>query len=180
MSLYNYKKFLGDSDKIVKKYFALKREAKEKENLRKIGLDENFQPVTSVIRKELEPFHNAIRKQKNKKSQKDTRGDKKEDEEGATEGERAEDTWGDKKEDEEEDDYLSAAKEEEELPNYGESLNFPSLQKLQSAYSKEEDKEKPEFYYAYKATVKNTHDYEENRDNFNNLTFEELKEKSII
>ena len=56
-------------------------------------------------------------------------------------------------------------------------MNFPSLQKLQSAYSKDEDKEKPEFYYAYKATVKNTHDYEENRDNFNNLTYEELKEK---
>ena len=68
MSLYNYKKFLGDSDKIVKKYFALKREAKEKENLRKIGLDEYFQPVTSVIRKELEPFHNLIdKKEKNKK-----------------------------------------------------------------------------------------------------------------
>ena len=57
MSLYNYKKILGDSDKIVKKYFALKREAKERENLRKIGLDEYFQPVTSVIRQELKPFH---------------------------------------------------------------------------------------------------------------------------
>ena len=52
MSLYKYKKFLGDSDKLVKKYFALKREAKERENLRKIGLDEYFQPVTSVIKKE--------------------------------------------------------------------------------------------------------------------------------
>ena len=36
MCVYNYKRFLGDSDKIVKKYFALKREAKERENLRKI------------------------------------------------------------------------------------------------------------------------------------------------
>ena len=59
MSVYNYKKFLDkyDSDKIVKKYFALKREAKERENLRKIGLNEYFQQVTSVIRQELKPFH---------------------------------------------------------------------------------------------------------------------------
>ena len=106
-----------------------------------------------------------------------------EEEEGETEwewaedtGENDEDTWVKKEEPDDEDDYLSA-EEEEELPNYGESLNFPSLQKLQSAYSKGEDKEKPEFYYAYKATVKHTHDYEENIDNFNNLTFEELKEK---
>ena len=75
MSLYNYKKLLGDSDKIIKKYFALEREAKEKENIRKIGLDEYFQPVTSVIRKELEPFHNVIRKQKNKKNLAGYRGE---------------------------------------------------------------------------------------------------------
>ena len=62
MSLYNYKRFLGDSDKIVKKYFALKREAKERENLKKIGLDDYFQPVTSVIKKELKPFHDLIKK----------------------------------------------------------------------------------------------------------------------
>ena len=110
-----------------------------------------------------------------------------EDEEGETEreqkwaeedtGENDEDTWVKKKdEDDYEDDYLSA-EEEEELPNYGESLIFPRLQKLQSAYSKDEDKEKPEFYYAYKATVKNTHDYEENKNNFSKLTLEELKEK---
>ena len=35
MNLNNYKRFLGDSDKIVKKYFTLKEEAKEKENLKK-------------------------------------------------------------------------------------------------------------------------------------------------
>ena len=91
-------------------------------------------------------------------------------------GENDEDTWVKKEEPDDEDDYLSA-EEEEELPNYGESLNFPSLQKLQSAYSKDEDKEKPEFYYAYKATVKNTHDYEENRNTFSKLTLEELKGK---
>ena len=65
-NLYDYKKFLDkyNSDEIVKKCFALKQKAKEEENLSKIGLDEYFQPITSVIRKELEPFHNLIDKKK--------------------------------------------------------------------------------------------------------------------
>ena len=58
MTLYNYKRFLGDSDKIVQKYFDLKEEVKKREIFRKIGLDKYFQPVTSVIRQELKPFHN--------------------------------------------------------------------------------------------------------------------------
>ena len=58
MTLYNYKRFLGDSDKSVQRYFNLKEEAKKKEIFRKIGLDKYFQPVTSVIRQELKPFHN--------------------------------------------------------------------------------------------------------------------------
>ena len=53
MSVYSYKNFLDkyDSDKIIKKFIALKQEETERENLRKIGLDEYFQPVTSVIKK---------------------------------------------------------------------------------------------------------------------------------
>ena len=51
MALYKYKRFLDDSDEIVKKYFNLKREEKEREVFRKIGLDDYFQPVTSVIKK---------------------------------------------------------------------------------------------------------------------------------
>ena len=62
--LYDYKNFLGDSDKIVKKYFTLKRKAREHKNLGRIGLDEYFQPVTSVIKKELKPFHNLTNEEK--------------------------------------------------------------------------------------------------------------------
>ena len=62
MTLYNYKRFLGDSDKIVQKYFNLKEEVKKREIFRKIGLDKYFQPVTSVIRQEIKPFHNLIKK----------------------------------------------------------------------------------------------------------------------
>ena len=73
MTLYNYKRFLGDSDKIVQKYFNLKEEAKKKEIFRKIGLDKYFQPVTSVIRQEIKPFHNLIKK--NEEEQGIDRGD---------------------------------------------------------------------------------------------------------
>ena len=54
------KNFLGESDKIVKKYFDLKTKAKEEENLRKIGLYQYFEPVTSVIKKEIEPIRDLI------------------------------------------------------------------------------------------------------------------------
>ena len=68
MSVYDYKKFLDkyDSDKAIKKFIALKREEKEREIFRKIGFDEYFQPVTSVIKQELKPFHNLIKKINNK------------------------------------------------------------------------------------------------------------------
>ena len=66
MTLYKYKRFLNDSDEIVKKYFNLKREEKEREVFRKIGLDKYFQPITSVIRQELKPFHKKKKSKDNK------------------------------------------------------------------------------------------------------------------
>ena len=65
MSVYDYEKFLDkyDSDKAIKKFVDLRRKEKEKEIFRKIGLDEYFQPVTSVIRQELKPFHKLINQQ---------------------------------------------------------------------------------------------------------------------
>ena len=38
MTLYNYKRFLGDSDKIVQKYFNLKEEEKKEKFLGKLVL----------------------------------------------------------------------------------------------------------------------------------------------
>ena len=55
MNLNNYKRFLGDSDKIIKKYFTLKEKAKEKEDLRRIKLEDFFQPITSILKKEQYP-----------------------------------------------------------------------------------------------------------------------------
>ena len=65
MSVYDYEKFLDkyDSDKAIKKFVDLRRKEKEKEIFRKIGLDEYFQPVTSVIKQELKPFHKLINQQ---------------------------------------------------------------------------------------------------------------------
>ena len=130
--------------------------------MRKIGLDEYFQPVTSVIKKELKPFHNLIKNPPTDNNE--------ELKEGVLEPERyegaeAEDTWGDKKEDEREieedtwEDNEGAEAEddfslEEKLPGYGESLGFSSFHKLYSAYSTDKEKNTDEFFDAYKATLK--------------------------
>ena len=195
MTLYNYKRFLGDSDKIVKKYFNLKREAKEREVVRKYGLEDYFQPVTSVIKKELDPFHKLIKNPPTgnlidldneelkegvlepERYEEDTWGDKKEDEEDEREIE--EDTWGDKKEDtwedkDDEDDYFSP---EEKLPGYGESLGFSNFRALYSAYSTDAERNTDEFLDAYKATLKKNYNYEENRVDFSGLSLQDLKEK---
>ena len=156
MSLYNYKKFLDkyDSDKIVKKYFALKQEAKKRKNLRKIGLDEYFQPVTSVIKKELEPFHNLNKKRKNKKNKEDTLG------------EDDEDILGENDED------------ESEEKKYKKTKNFLSFQDLNKVYSKKE-RETQEYLRYWKNVAKNIYDidFDNLPSNFDNLTDEKLKIK---
>ena len=184
MNLYNYKKFLDkyNSDKIVKKYFALKREAKERENLRKIGLDEYFKPVTSVNKKELKPFHNLIRKQKNKKNQEDTLGDDEDtlvededtlmededtlEDDGAIAGEIMDDK----------DEYLSSSEEKEK--KYEETKNFLSFQELNKNYP-EKERGTQEYLRYWKNVAKNMYDidFDNLPSNFNNLTDEELKIK---
>ena len=185
MALYKYKRFLDDSDEIVKKYFALKRKEKEREVFRKIGLDEYFQPVTSVIRQELKPFHKLIKNpptgnneelkegvDPERYEEEDTWGAEAEDEEDEREIEE-EDTWGAEAEDKD-DDYFSP---EEKLPGYGESLGFSNFRKLYSAYSTDEERNTDEFLDAYKATLKKNYNYKENRVDFSGLSLEDLKEK---
>ena len=184
MTLYNYKRFLGDSDKIVQKYFNLKEEVKKREIFRKIGLDKYFQPVTSVIRQEIKPFHNLIKNQpagnneervdkERYEEDNDTWGSKSEDERDIEEGAEAEDKWGSESEEKDKDDDCP---EEEELPGYGESLGFSNFHKLYSVYP-DEKRNTDEFLNAYKATLKKNYNYEENRDDFSGLSLEDLKEK---
>ena len=187
MSVYDYEKFLDkyDSDKAIKKFVDLRRKEKEKEIFRKIGLDEYFQPVTSVIRQELKPFHKLIKNPptgNNKElkervdperyEEEDTWGSRSEDERDI---EEEEDKWGAEAEDKDDDDdyYFSP---EEKLPGYGESLGFSNFHALYSAYP-DEKRNTDEFLDAYKATLKKNYNYEENRDNFSGLSLEDLKEK---
>ena len=131
MSLYNYKRFLGDSDKIVKKYFALKREAKERENLKKIGLDDYFQPVTSVIRQELNPFHKLINQQQQIKIRDD-------DYDGRLRGE-----WGDRQTErdmvDEDDDTDTINLDDEETVDY--NIKSSDTESLKNGKSTTDDNE---------------------------------------
>ena len=197
MSVYDYEKFLDkyDSDKAIKKFVDLRRKEKEKEIFRKIGLDEYFQPVTSVIRQELKPFHKLIKNPStgnlidldNKEGvlvdperyeEEDTWGSRSEDERDIEEGgvEAEEDKWGSRSEDKDDDDDDYYFSPEEKLPGYGESLGFSNFHALYSAYP-DEKRNTDEFLDAYKATLKKKYNYEENRDNFSGLSLEDLKEK---
>ena len=183
MSVNSYKKFLDkyDSDKIIKKFITLKQEEKERENLRKIGLDEYFQPVTSVIKKELEPFHNLI----NKKTVVDNEEGGREigrersgeaSEERDIERDRKRETLSEERETlseetlSEEDEYFSPKK-------YEPTKNFLSFEELNKNYSEKERRTEKYLEY-WKKVAKNIYDIDFDVDtNFTNLEDKELDNK---
>ena len=185
--LYDYKKFLGDFDKIVKKYFDLKWERKEQENLRKIGLNEYFEPVTSVIKKDLRPILDLISKDKvlEKVDLRLKMGSEERSEEGSEEGSKVGSEEGSKEGSEAVEDIIETVGADPEffepedldkppIPSYGESLHFDYLQKLNNAYPKEK-RGTSEYYEAWKNTVNKDNIYEEGRTDFNNFTDNQLE-----
>ena len=132
MTLYNYKRFLGDSDKIVQKYFNLKEEVKKREIFRKIGLDKYFQPVTSVIRQEIKPFHNLIKK--NEEQIIDMDRDRDRDRDGG---------WGDRQTErdmvDEDDDTDTINLDDEETVDYNIKSDIESLKNGKSTTDDDEE-----------------------------------------
>ena len=157
MNLNNYKRFLGDSDKIVKKYFTLKEEAKEKENLKKIKLEDFFQPITSIFKKEQYPLIDSDLEKNEKEDEKE---DKKEDNE----------------EDNEEDEKIP--KYDDNPPEYGKTLYFENLNDLYDVFPIKE-RNSSDFYYAYFNVISKKYDYTKDLDliNLSNKELNTKKEK---
>ena len=134
MTLYNYKRFLGDSDKIVQKYFNLKEEVKKREIFRKIGLDKYFQPVTSVVRQEIKPFHNLIKK--NEEQIIDMDRDRDRDRDGG---------WGDRQTErdmvDEDDDTDTINLDDEETVDYNIKSDIESLKNGKSTTDDDDNEE---------------------------------------
>ena len=199
MSVNSYKKFLDNynSDKIIKKFITLKQEEKEREIFRKIGLDEYFQPVTSVIKKELEPFHNLI----NKKTVVDNEGGReigretlseekeigrerdREREIGrerdiiGRERDRERETSGETSLGETSEETLSGEDEYFSPKKYEPTKNFLSFEELNKNYSEKERRTEKYLEY-WKKIAKNIYDIDFDADtNFTNLEDKELDNK---
>ena len=165
MTLYNYKRFLGDSDKLVKKYFNLKKEVKEREIFRKIGLEDFFKPITSIISKE---------------ERKEGKEERKEGKEERKEGEEE-----NKIEEVKEENKIEEVKEENKIeedseyddnpPEYGKTLYFENLNELYDAYPKKR-RSGQDFFDAYLNVISREYNYKKDL-NLNNLSNKELNTK---